>query len=91
VEAGRLGLCSYVVPSVHLEAKLLEVLSKLREHSGTSLQFARQALDLGRGRSIDDALSEQENIYLHELMKTQDANEGIKAFMEKRKAGWRHR
>ncbi len=91
VEAGRLGLCSYVVPSVHLEAKLLEVLSKLREHSGTSLQFARQALDLGRGRSIEDALSEQENIYLHELMKTQDANEGIKAFMEKRKAGWRHR
>jgi len=91
VEAGRLGLCSYVVPSVHLEAKLLEVLSKLREHSGTSLQFARQALDLGRGRSIEDALSEQENIYLNELMKTQDANEGIKAFMEKRKAGWRHR
>ena len=91
VEAGRLGLCSYVVPSVHLEAKLLEVLSKLREHSGTSLQFARQALDLGRGRSIEDALSEQENIYIHELMKTQDANEGIKAFMEKRKAGWRHR
>ncbi|HEX6649423.1 MAG TPA: enoyl-CoA hydratase-related protein [Pyrinomonadaceae bacterium] len=91
VEAGRLGLCSYVVPSVHLEAKLLEVLSKLREHSGTSLQFARQALDRGRGRSIEDALSEQENIYLHELMKTHDANEGIKAFMEKRKAGWRHR
>jgi len=91
VEAGRLGLCSYVVPSVHLEAKLLEVLSKLREHSGTSLQFARQALDLGRGRSIEDALSEQENIYLNERMKTQDANEGIKAFMEKRKAGWRHR
>ena len=91
VEAGRLGLCSYVVPSVHLEAKLLEVLAKLREHSGTSLQFARQALDLGRGRSIEDALSEQENVYLHELMKTQDASEGIKAFMEKRKAGWRHR
>src|ERR1044072_6426891 len=41
MEAGRLGLCSYVVPSVHLEAKLLEVLSKLREHSGTPVQFAR--------------------------------------------------
>ena len=91
VEAGRLGLCNHVVPGAHLEPKLLEVLAKLRELSGTSLSFARQSLDFGRGRSIEDALSEQENIYLHELMKTQDANEGVKAFMEKRKAIWRHR
>ena len=91
VEAGRLGLCNHVVPGAHLEPKLLEVLAKLRELSGTSLSFARQSLDLGRGRSIEEALSEQENIYLHELMKTQDANEGVKAFMEKRKASWRHR
>ena len=89
VEAGRLGLCNHVVPGTQLEPKLLEVLAKLRELSGTSLQFARQSLDLGRGRSIDAALSEQENIYLHELMKTQDANEGVKAFMEKRKPVWR--
>ena len=91
VEAGRLGLCNHVVPGPHLEAKLNEVLAKLRELSGTSLSYARQSLDLGRGRSIEDALSEQENIYLHELMKTQDANEGVKAFIEKRKAIWRHR
>lgn len=91
VEAGRLGLCNHVVPGAHLEPKLLEVLAKLRELSGTSLSFARQSLDLGRCRSIEDALSEQENVYLHELMKTQDANEGVKAFMEKRKANWRHR
>ena len=91
VEAGRLGLCNHVVPGAHLEPKLLEVLAKLRELSGTSLSYARQSLDLGRGRSIDDALSEQENMYLQELMKTLDANEGVKAFMEKRKAIWRHR
>src|SRR5215211_190089 len=91
VEAGRLGLCNHVVPGAHLEPKLLEVLAKLKELSGTSLAYARQSLDLGRGRSIDDALDEQENIYLQELMKTQDANEGVKAFMEKRKAIWRHR
>lgn len=91
VEAGRLGLCNHVVPSVQLEPKLLEVLAKLKELSGTSLQFTKQSLDLGRGRSIDVALREQENIYLHELMKTEDANEGVKAFMEKRKPVWRHR
>lgn len=90
-EASRLGLCNHVVPAAHLEGKLLEVLARLRELSGTSLQFTRQALDLARGRSLDAALTEQENIYLHELMKTADANEGIKAFMEKRKPVWRHR
>ena len=90
-EASRLGLCNHVAPPAHLETKLFEVLSKLKELSGTSLQFARQALDLGRARSLDAALTQQENIYLHELMKTADANEGIKAFMEKRKPVWRHR
>ena len=90
-EAGRLGLCNHVVPPEHLEGKLLEVLAKLRELSGTSLQFARQSLDLGRGRTLDAALTDQENIYLHELMKGADANEGIKAFMEKRRPVWRHR
>ncbi len=92
VEAGRLGLCNHVVPGSHLEPKLLEVSSKLRELSGTSLEFTRRAMDMGRsGRTFDEALAEQENIYLHELMRTVDANEGIKAFMEKRKPVWRHR
>jgi cyclohexa-1,5-dienecarbonyl-CoA hydratase len=91
MEAARLRLCNHVVPAAHLEAKLMEVLAKLRDLSGTSLQFAKQSLDLGRGRTLDAALTAQENIYLHELMKTADANEGIKAFMEKRKPVWRHR
>jgi 1,4-dihydroxy-2-naphthoyl-CoA synthase len=30
-------------------------------------------------------------MYLHELMKTHDANEGIKAFIEKRKPEWHER
>ena len=91
VEAGRLGLCNHVVPGAHLEPKLLEVTAKLKELSGASLEYTKRALDLGRGRTLDAALKEQENIYLHELMKTLDANEGVKAFMEKRKPVWRHR
>src|SRR5436190_10678800 len=84
-EAGRLGLVNYVVPASNLEQKTSELVAGFRKLSAATLQFARQALDLGRGRSLDAALTEQENIYLHELMKTADANEGIKAFMEKRK------
>ena len=48
-------------------------------------------MDLGHGRTLDSALSEMENVYLHELMKTNDAKEGINAFMEKRKTVWRDR
>ena len=91
VEAGRIGLVNHVVPSSQLESKLLEVLSKLRELSAASLELTRRAIDLGRGRSIDTALAEVEDVYLHELMKTKDANEGINAFVGKRKPVWRDR
>ena len=90
-EASRIGLVNHVVSSDQLEQKTQEVLSKLREHSATSLEFTRRAMDLGHGRTIDSALSEMENVYLHELMKTSDAKEGINAFMEKRKTVWRDR
>ena len=90
-EAARLGLCNHVVPAAHLEQKLTELLSKLRELSATALEFTRRAIDLGRGRTIDKALKDLENVYLHELMKTFDANEGSKAFMEKRRPAWRNR
>jgi len=91
VEAARIGLVNHVVPSSQLEPKLLEVLSKLRELSATSLELTRKAIDLGRGRSIDTSLAEVEDVYLHELMKTKDANEGINAFVEKRKPAWSDR
>ncbi|HSB26497.1 MAG TPA: enoyl-CoA hydratase-related protein [Pyrinomonadaceae bacterium] len=91
MEAARLGLCNHVVPVAHLEPKLTEILAKLRELSGSALEFTRRALDLGRGRSMEKLLNELENVYLHELMKSADANEGIKAFMEKRKPHWRNR
>ena len=90
-EASRIGLVNHVVASDQLEQKTQDVLAKLREHSATALEFTRRAMDLGHGRTIDSALSEMENVYLHELMKTSDAKEGINAFMEKRKTVWRDR
>jgi len=90
-QAARLGLVNHVVPPEQLQQKADEVLSKLRELSGSSLAATRRAIDLGRGRSMDAALTEIENLYLHDLMKTEDANEGVRAFMEKRKAVWRNR
>jgi cyclohexa-1,5-dienecarbonyl-CoA hydratase len=90
-EALRLGLVNYVVPSAQLGQKCFEILSRLREYSAATLELTKKAIDVGRGRSLEAALPEVENIYLHELMKTEDAVEGIKAFEEKRKPVWRNR
>jgi len=32
-----------------------------------------------------------ENLYLHELLKTEDAEEGVRAFIEKRKPKWKNK
>lgn len=90
-EALRLGLVNFVVPSTQLGQKCLEILSKLRDLSASSLELTRRALDMGSGRDLESVLRPIENLYLHELMKTEDASEGIKAFQEKRKPVWRNR
>jgi enoyl-CoA hydratase/carnithine racemase len=48
-------------------------------------------MDLSRGRDFGDALARVEDLYLNELMRTEDAQEGISAFMEKRKPTWRNK
>ena len=90
-EAARLGLVNYVVPSNELEQKTSELLARLRSLSAAALELTKRAIDLGRGRSLDAALKEVENLYLDELMKTHDANEGVNAFIEKRKPEWKNR
>ncbi len=90
-EAERLGLVNYLVPAAELEQKAGELLLKFRQLSAAALGLAKEAISLGRGRSLDAALREVENLYLHELMKTEDATEGIKAFIDKRKPEWHNR
>ncbi len=90
-EALRLGLVNYLVDVEALEEKTAELLAKFRELSAAALEHAKRALDSGKGCSLDALLTGVENIYLHELMKTYDATEGINAFVEKRKPIWRNR
>jgi len=90
-EAMRLGLVSQVTATGRLQEHAEALLTKLRELSGASLQFTRAALDLGRAGDFESTLTEIENLYLNELMKTEDATEGVQSFMEKRKPEWRNK
>ena len=90
-EALRLGLVNHVVPSSELNQQAEAALTKLRDLSSVALQFTRNALDLGRKGDFESALTEVENLYLNELMKTEDATEGVRSFMEKRKPEWRNK
>jgi cyclohexa-1,5-dienecarbonyl-CoA hydratase len=90
-EAQRLGLVNYVVPSAELEAKAQMLLSKFREFSASSLAMTRAALDIDRRSQFEGSLKRIEDLYLHELMKSADANEGVRAFMEKRNPEWRNK
>jgi cyclohexa-1,5-dienecarbonyl-CoA hydratase len=46
---------------------------------------------LGRDRDFEATLAAVEDLYLNELMKTEDAIEGVRSFMEKRKPEWRNK
>ena len=90
-EALRIGLVNYVVAPAELEAKGQEMLGRLRELSAPVLELTRRALDISHEERLEKVLARVESLYLYELMKTEDANEGVNAFMEKRKPVWRNR
>jgi len=88
-EAKQIGLVNKVVPPEKLEEATVELVNKLREKSPIVLRLARmatyQGLDLDFKRAIDNVTG----IYINLLMRTEDAVEGLKAFLEKRKPQWK--
>ena len=63
-------------------------LARLYKQSASSLRFAKRAFRLAQSADFDQRLADVERLYLEDLMKTQDANEGLNAFIEKRKPVW---
>ena len=62
---------------------------ELRELSPAALAHAKKALYGWDAIHFDKGLARAEKIYLEELISTEDAREGIMAFLEKRPARWK--
>jgi cyclohexa-1,5-dienecarbonyl-CoA hydratase len=90
-EALDLGMVNAVFAESEFESKSNEWMERLTRHSASSLRFARKAFRLAGADDFSDKLDDVERLYLQELMKSEDANEGLVAFTEKRPAVWKHR
>jgi cyclohexa-1,5-dienecarbonyl-CoA hydratase len=88
-DAVRAGLVTRVVDD--LEAETRRVVRLLAGKSAAVLALARRALRAGATGSPLDALTEVERLYRDELLRTEDAEEGVRAFLEKRPPRWRDR
>jgi cyclohexa-1,5-dienecarbonyl-CoA hydratase len=56
--------------------------------SASSLRFALKAARTGFNQNLSANLDDLARFYTEELMKSHDANEGIKSFLEKRNPEW---
>ncbi|MBI5582771.1 MAG: enoyl-CoA hydratase/isomerase family protein [Deltaproteobacteria bacterium] len=90
-EALTLGLINKVVPPESLEGELQKFLGKFSGLSGLVLALTKKAFLAGLVDPADQGLLAIEKIYLQEMMKTHDAEEGLKAFLEKRKPVWQEK
>jgi cyclohexa-1,5-dienecarbonyl-CoA hydratase len=90
-EAERIGLVDKVVPADRLADAVESQLAHFRAQSAAVLRLTRRAVIEASGMPFDAGLAALEDLYRYELMATEDAAEGLRAFLEKRKPVWRDR
>ena len=89
-EAERIGLVNKVVPLDSFDAELVSFIQPFSELSLIGLKFSKRGIQLGLETSFPEGLEKIEKMYLEGLMASEDAHEGLKAFMEKRKPIWKN-
>lgn len=87
-ETAAFGLANQAVPENQLAAAVEATVQRLTLLSPASLAITKKAFYTWDSMHFDKGLGRAEKIYLEDLMKTEDAREGIKAFQEKRQPHW---
>jgi cyclohexa-1,5-dienecarbonyl-CoA hydratase len=88
-EAAELGLVNRAVPEGRLAEVVEESVARLAKLSPAVLEVAKKSIYTWDSIHFDKGLARAEKIYLEELVKLEDAKEGIEAFLEKREAKWK--
>src|SRR5690242_11792404 len=90
-EAARIGLATEAIPNEKLGETVEKITRNLSNLSPAALGVAKKAIYAWDSMHFDKGLARAEKIYFEDLMKTEDAHEGIAAFLEKRTPIWRGR
>jgi cyclohexa-1,5-dienecarbonyl-CoA hydratase len=90
-EAQRLGLITKVVPRANLIEAVDVYVEKLLTKSSAVLALTKRALREGAGTHFEKALDRAQELYLRDLVRTDDMVEGMNAFLEKRPPSWKNR
>jgi cyclohexa-1,5-dienecarbonyl-CoA hydratase len=86
-----LGLVNRLVSEAHLEDVVNDLIARVTSHSGPVLTMAKKAILGGMGLSLRDGLKNSMDIFLNELYRLEDSQEGLRALVEKRKPNWKNR
>lgn len=83
-EAKSLGLVNHVYPLAELEAKTMEMANKIAEMSPIALRMAKEAVKGAARLTLRDGLDREIDLFAL-CFSSEDKEEGVKAFLEKRK------
>ncbi len=90
-DAERLGLITRAVPDERLDAEVAAIVQRFQESSAPVMQLTRRAIAGGLDLPYEEAVRHAEDVYLNQLLNTQDVEEGLRAVAEKRKPAWKDR